>query len=403
MPHAAFPQQTAQTREAWRRYTSTGALEKSLLRESTYRAWARCHDLRASPHLLKAEALSADATDKLLEERRDFVGAARPFMAALSRAAGRDRHAAMLGDTRGVVLDVVGDEASVHGPEAVPGPGSLLAEETAGANGIGTPLAEHGYAELMGPEHFIGGFHPFTCQGAPIRDPDGRTAGVISTSVRRADASQRLREILVCAANGIEAELLRRRLEVDVQRVLASGSDVALAKLRDDVVQSYAAARVRLDAAARHAPARTAEYTLALVSEAQTAIDRFRERAALWRDLASDDIGIPRAFQLERRVADIVQLLATEAATRRVEIVAERLEEARVLADVRASSRAIFGAIVAALTVTRGGGAVKVAVEVLPRERRADVIVTSAPPLTGAERGGGTDARLEYEIAGGAS
>ncbi|WP_242342765.1 sigma-54-dependent transcriptional regulator family protein [Anaeromyxobacter terrae] len=394
---ARSPFNADEAREAWRRYVSTGAVARRLLRRSTYHAWARCHDLGASPHLLKAEALSVSDTERLLAEQREFIAAATPFMAALSRAASSDRHAAMLGDGRGVVLDVVGDEASVRGPEAVPGPGCLLAEETAGANGIGSPLAEQGYVEFVGPEHFIGGFHPFTCQGVPIHDPQGRTVGVISTSVRRPAASQRLRDILVCAANGIEAELLRLRLERDVERVLASGSGSSLAKLRDDVVQTYAAARVRLEAAARRGPA-ASEYTLALVREAQRTIERFRHRAALWRDLASDELGMRQPFRLDQRVVEIVDLLATDAATRRVALVASMLEEARVVADARAASREIFGAIVSALENAGEGGSVEIAIRLARRERRA-VVSVSASPAPGVAPAGPLAAQLAYEAA----
>src|SRR5512134_4154864 len=171
-------------RDAWRRYVSTGALARTRLRDPIFRAWERCHDLGTSPLQPKAESLSAAATERLLAEKSEFLGAARPYMAALSRAAGSERHAAMLGDDRGVVLDIVGDEQTVHGPEPFPGPGALLAEEVSGANGIGTPLAGAEYVELVGPEHFIGGFHVFTCQGVPVRAPDGAVTGVISTSVR---------------------------------------------------------------------------------------------------------------------------------------------------------------------------------------------------------------------------
>src|SRR5512134_2752194 len=178
------PGSVASTREAWRKYVSTGALNPGALRPAVFRAWERCHDFGTSPRQPQAESLSSDATQRLLDSRAGILAAARPYMAALSRAAGSDRHAAMLGDRSGVVLDIVGDEQTVHGPEPFPGPGALLAEEVSGANGIGTPLAGAEYVELVGPEHFIGGFHVVTCQGGPVRAPEGAVTGVISTSVR---------------------------------------------------------------------------------------------------------------------------------------------------------------------------------------------------------------------------
>lgn len=347
------------TREAWRKYVSTGALARKGLRDPVRRAWARCHELGTSPVQPQAESLSADGTERLLDRRRALVEAARPFLAALSRAAGTERHAAMLGDEHAVVLDIVGDEETVHGPEPFPGPGALLAEEVSGANGIGTPLAASEYVELVGPEHFIGGFHVFTCQGVPFRAPDASVAGVISTSVRRVEASARLREILVCAARGLEAEMMRSQLEEGVRRVLASGTDAALARLRDDILQSYAAARVRIAAAARRTPQREPGATVAVIADAHRAIDRFARQAALWRELASSEVGVPQPVAAHELVRDLVELLATEARTRRVELDHGPLEPASVRADVRALARALFSALLDALDAAGPGGSVR--------------------------------------------
>jgi transcriptional regulator of acetoin/glycerol metabolism len=348
----------ASTREAWRKYVSVGSLAPERVREPVFRAWVRCHDHGTSPLQPQAEALSPDGTEALLAQRAALISAARPFMAALSRAAGNERHAAMLGDEGAVVLDIVGDEQTVHGPEPFPGPGALLAEEVSGANGIGTPLAASEYVELVGPEHFIGGFHVFTCQGVPFRAPEGNVAGVISTSVRRVEASARLREILICAARGIEAELVRARLEEDVRRVLATGAGTALARLRDDVLQSYATARVRLDAAARTAPTQGIDATLRVIAGAQRAIDLFARQAGLWRELASSEVGVSQRVALDALVRDLVELLGTEARTRRVELQKGALEPATAHADPRALARDVFTALIEAFDSAESGGTV---------------------------------------------
>jgi sigma-54 dependent transcriptional regulator, acetoin dehydrogenase operon transcriptional activator AcoR len=389
---------TGPAREAWRKYVSTGALARTHLREPVYRAWERCHLLGASPEQARAESLSPSATEVYLKQRSDLVAAAQPFMGALSRAAARDRHAAMLGDENGIVLDIVGDEETVQGPEPFPGPGALLAEEVSGANGIGTPLAEGDYLELVGPEHFIGGFHVFTCQGVPVHAPDGSVAGVISTSVRRVEASQRLRDILLCAARGMEAELLRGRLEEDLRRVLATASDGALTRLRDDLVQSYASARVRIDTAARRAARGDRVSTLAVVREAQAAIDRFREQASLWRELASGETGAHQAIALHDRAAAIVELLRTEARIRQAELAFMEVEPATVVADVRALSRALLSALVSALREVAHGGAVRVATRADARNARAEVLVIAEPP-PGTPTSPSTR-RLEFPMAG---
>lgn len=384
------------TREAWRKYVSTGALLQKALRDPIFRAWERCHDLGTSPQQPKAEQLSPDATDHLLHRRAELVDAARPYMAALSRAAGHERHAAMLGDEQGVVLDIVGDEETVHGPEPFPGPGALLAEEVSGANGIGTPLAGEEYVELVGPEHFIGGFHAFTCQGTPVHAPDGTIAGVISTSVRRVEASARLRDILICAARGIEAELLRGRLEEDVHRVVSSPSTGALQRLRDDVLQPYTSARVRLETAARRAVQRGADGTLALLGEAQRAIDRFRRQASLWRELASDELGRPRPIALETLASDLSGLLQTEARIRGVELRAEVLDPVTVQADARELARMAFGDLLSAMDSAGAGGAVHLETRAGTRSGGPAALVVRAEP---GPRGEPYERAIAFEAA----
>lgn len=96
----------------------------------------------ANPRLRRAEAPSAVDTERLLERQGKIIRAAQPYLRALSRAADGERHAAMLGNAGSIVLDVLGDDLGVQGPERVPGPGALLDERACGANWIGTPLAQ---------------------------------------------------------------------------------------------------------------------------------------------------------------------------------------------------------------------------------------------------------------------
>ncbi len=337
----------SRTLEAWRQYAELGKLSPELLREHILRAWTRCDAAGASPRTMIAKRLGPDELDALLEHERELVEAAKPYMHALSRAAGDELHAAMLGDAHGVVLDVVGHAEHIGAP-GFPGPGSTLSEALAGANGIGSPLAEGDYLEIVGPEHFIEGFHGYTCQGLPLRGADGeQVLGVLSLSVRRIEAAERVREILICAANGIEAELIRRRLEIDLTALLDSAG--GLATLHQDILQLQSAARLRLDRAARTASdTRFEDATRLALSGAQLA-RRFRTQSELWRELALEDVSSPRPLDLQKRLVELVELLATEASMRSVRLEVVAREPLLVVADTRALSRELFRAIMRAL------------------------------------------------------
>lgn len=373
---------SAHTWEAHRRYVSTGALAADLLREPVLRAWERCHLQGASPRRLRAVQLEPPETERLLAHRQPLLQAARPYVQALARAAGAERHAAMLGDPRGVVLDVLGDPASTLGPDRVPGPGSLLSEAVSGANGIGTPLAERGYVELVGPEHFIEGFHPFTCQGIPILGPDGAVTGVISVSVRRVEAGRRLRELLVCAAHGVEAELIRQRLDDDVRQLVAAGGrddEPLLERLRQDLVQVQATARLGVASAARDLARDRLEVAARLLSLARASIAEFARQSALWRDLAATAAAPPRLVDVAELVRDLATLLRTEAATARLTLAVDIAEPLHVEVDPPALSRRLLRAALQAFDVARGGGTARVSLR-----RRGDglceVLLCATPP-----------------------
>ena len=355
---------------AHQQYVSSGKLEPELLRAPVFRAWERSHLEGASARRAKALQLDSLEKERLLEEQVAVIEAAKPYMQALSKAAGVDAHAAMLGDSRAIVLDVMGDEQSVHGPVCVPGPGALLSEGMCGANGIGSPLAEGGYVELVGPEHFIEGFHPFTCQGVPFRTPEGDIAGTISISVKKPEAGRRLREILFCAARGIEIEMTRAKLAQEIEQAVASPMmammDEALVHdLRQDILQSPSVSRLSVELAAQKLASAgpRLEPALRLLDLALRSMESFRKQSALFRELVSTEKGKKEPISLDTLVRDMVMLLQTEARAANITIdTSASMDTVIVEADRRETSRAVFRTLLGWMEQARGGGSLRVIV-----------------------------------------
>ncbi|WP_437809308.1 sigma-54-dependent Fis family transcriptional regulator [Sorangium sp. So ce1078] len=366
--------------EAGRLYRSIGDLDEERLRPHVLRAWVRSHEGGADPRRPHADALSSIDTERLRERHRGLLHAAEPYLCALHRASGDERHAVILGDAKATVLDVRGDEQTVHGPERVPGPGALLAESACGANGVGTALAEDGYTELVGPEHFIQGFQDFTCQGIPLRDGEGAVSGVLSVSVRRPEVGRRLYEILLCAAHAIEMDLVAGRLELDMERVLAAG-DVPveqLQRLLQDVFQVQAAARLRLEIAADQLATNLLTQTRDLLQLAATVLRRFRRRAALWRALALDEPLASRPVVLDALVRDIAELLEVESAVCGVTTTFEEVERVVVEAAPHTLARALFRVLLGAIQAARGG-AVHIALRSMPAGGELCLVLAPGP------------------------
>lgn len=61
--------------------------------------------------------------------------------------------------------------------------GASWSENAVGTNGIGTALVSHRAVQVFSAEHFLRSHHPWTCAGAPIRDPrTGQVIGVVDVS-----------------------------------------------------------------------------------------------------------------------------------------------------------------------------------------------------------------------------
>ncbi len=83
------------------------------------------------------------------------------------------------------------------------------AEDEAGTNGIGTVLESGASVHIEGPEHFVEPLQPFSCAGAPIRDPvTGRVEGVLDITCLAEHSSPLMHSMVRSAANQIQRALL---------------------------------------------------------------------------------------------------------------------------------------------------------------------------------------------------
>lgn len=324
------------TLRAWERFSRGEPIDGGV-RPHVRAAWERSREHGCSPYMPRADVLGPVETLALLRQESRLIDVASPFLAALSRAAGPERHAAMLGDGTGRVLKIVADRLTAA-DETFPRAGSLLSEAAAGANGIGTALAEDRYVELVGPEHYIEGFHPFTCQGVPLHVSPDSPAGVVSMSVRRVETARRIRDILFCASEAAECELLSARLSSAV--AITGERAPVLESLRQDVVQRIAITRLQLEIAARRIA--SSQDASVMLQSAEELIRKFRRQAAIWRNLADDSVSSPEPIDLAELVHQFVDLMQTESRVAGVELQEASVERVLALDDAGALSRRLL-------------------------------------------------------------
>ncbi len=342
-------------RRAWREYALEGGKLSPDVRPYVNRAWRRSRALGCDPQLHRAETLSSAATARLLTQRNELRRQLDPFLTALSRAAAPDRHAAILSDEYGHILQIAADEETST-DDAFPHAGALLSEATSGANGVGTALAEDAYVELVGPEHYMEGFHPFTCQGVPVHSPDGTITAVLSMSVRRLETADRVRDILFCASEAAECELLADWLAYSADSTQAP----VLERLRQDIVQKLAIARLRLEqAAAQLSNGASASDPLdAAVEYAR----KFKRQAQMWRALATDESAIPEIERIDFTdlVADFMDLLQTEARVALVRLTWGCVARLAVLEAPQVLAKQVLAAFLSAIQESTAGALIEV-------------------------------------------
>jgi hypothetical protein len=177
----------------------------------------------------------------------------------------------------------------------------------------------------------------YTTLAAPV--------GVLSMSVRRIEAADRIRDILFCASEAAECELLSAHFSETLTR--HDGTEVVLEALRQDIVQRIASTRFKLEVAAR----RIAHGLSAseLLRETERLIERFRRQADVWRNLVDDSTGSPEPIAVHDLVVGFIGLMQTEARINGVTLREHRIQPALALDDVGALSRRLLSAVLHSL------------------------------------------------------
>jgi sigma-54 dependent transcriptional regulator, acetoin dehydrogenase operon transcriptional activator AcoR len=131
--------------------------------------------------------------DPDVEEGSRLERAATPVLDQLSDDLAGTEMSLLLTDERGHVVDrrVSDPRLRARLDAILLAPGFYYSEESAGTNGIGSALAQHAPAFIMGGEHFADALTDMACAGVPIIDHrTGQMAGIIdvTTSVARANS-----------------------------------------------------------------------------------------------------------------------------------------------------------------------------------------------------------------------
>ena len=177
------------------------------------RSWRRCLALGHRPdHHVHFDLLPPQAVRRAEESSQALLQAARPVMSRLARAIAGSRYFAVLTDAQGTVVGVDGAiDRSDRRADLITRVGVDLSERAVGTTAIGAALAELQPVWLHRGEHFFDDTSCYSCAGAPLVGPDGRTAGMLDLTGIDAAERPELKHLVAQSARGIENALALAR------------------------------------------------------------------------------------------------------------------------------------------------------------------------------------------------
>jgi transcriptional regulator of acetoin/glycerol metabolism len=174
------------------------------------RSWRRCIARGQQPdERLGFDLIPAQARQRVIEENRPLVQAARPVLERLSRALASTRYFAVLTNHDGIVVDAHGPiDRADRRADLITRIGVNLSEPSVGTTAIGAVLSELQPVWLHRGEHFFADTSPYSCAGAPLFGPDGRCVGMLDLTGIDAAERPELRHLAAQSARSIENALV---------------------------------------------------------------------------------------------------------------------------------------------------------------------------------------------------
>ena len=169
---------------ARRRYFEEGLSPSGVVSDAVFQSWARCQRLHATPDgKVVFEPVSTSRTHLALQKNRALHDAWLQEIPHLQAVLGTTSCAAMLTDGSGVLIAAtcVGRAHERLMPIATR-LGVNLAEEAVGTTAPGVAARTGQAVVVYAAEHFFDDVKAMHCAAAPIRDINGRLAGLLDLS-----------------------------------------------------------------------------------------------------------------------------------------------------------------------------------------------------------------------------
>lgn len=205
----------------------------SSVREITKGAWERCAKLGIDPNRPDVIFLSHEALNKLLEDNKALIEAAKIYIKYLSDTLSGIPNIILLSNFEGWIIEMTGLVEEFGGRDKGIALGANWSEECIGNNGVGSTLKTKEATLVYGPEHYIVEFQNNACFGVPIFNHDKCILGVFEISVPCKYANPAIFALMQACGHSIE-NLLNRSEQLNnkmdwAEKLAISGGVVSTA------------------------------------------------------------------------------------------------------------------------------------------------------------------------------
>lgn len=194
------------------RYFEEGIRPSGLVSESVIQSWARCVQARRDPtERIVFEPVTQGRVRSALARSRMLLESARTELRQLESTLAGTACTVILTDPQGIVVHAA-RPSDDHGAVLMPLAGRVgvnLAEDSIGTNAPGLTAKTRLPSVVLGAEHFFGCVQVMHCAAAPIRDAEGRLAGVLDVSSESRPFGFDAAAVVGLFATAIENRLLR--------------------------------------------------------------------------------------------------------------------------------------------------------------------------------------------------
>ncbi|WP_206752182.1 sigma-54-dependent Fis family transcriptional regulator [Desulfosporosinus fructosivorans] len=198
--------------KAWQEYFEQGITPKSI-RPVILESWKKARELNADPFssITEGSVLEGDELRLKLEEKKELIACARPFMQILFDVVKGSGFVVLLTDENATMLHVIGDaEIMDQGKFINVVPGGDWSNRAYGNSALTICLESGEPIQVVAAEHVKKDLHDWTCSTAPIHNSEGMPIGALSMSGNFRYTNRHTLGMVVAATLAIEKNLAER-------------------------------------------------------------------------------------------------------------------------------------------------------------------------------------------------